>query len=420
MNCNITDFGAVADGRTLNTAAIQAAIDECGKGGGRVTVPAGVYKTGTVWLRSNVELHLELGAVLLASDNTDDYNASDAYPQNFDVPDENWLGKHLIIAHEIENTAITGLGTVNGSCHAFVDDNFENVPDYGWRSGKTKLKDSTKLRPGQLIVFIECKNVDIRDFTVVDSPCWSLFLHGCENVSVRGYKVKNPINMLNSDGLDIDSCRNVTVSDCIIDTGDDAIAIRCDEARLKNKDIHCENIAVTNCVLRTGVCAFRIGVGSGTIRHIRISNIVVRRCTDLVQFCTAYISWGCANISDVGISHISADETDRVINLTAKNGASVRDITLDSIRSSGYAMNRIDVSDGVIENITLRDIEMTFADRNPNPSEASLNKRGSHLLYVSGVRRLTLEKVKLNGGLMLCDENVVIKDSEISKTGCNF
>ena len=420
MNIDITDFGAVADGRTLNTAAIQAAIDECGKVGGRVTVPAGVFKTGTVWLRSNVELHLELGAVLLASDNTDDYNASDAYEQNYDCRDENWLGKHLIIAHELENTAITGLGTVNGNCHAFVDDNFENMPDYGWRSGNTKLKDPAKLRPGQLIVFIECKNVVIRDFTVVDSPCWSLFLHGCENVSVRGYKVKNPINMLNSDGLDIDSCRNVTVSECIIDTGDDAIAIRCDEARLKNKDIHCENITVTNCVLRTGICAFRIGVGAGTIRHVRISNVVVRRSTDLVQFCTAYLNWGCANISDIGISHVSADETDKVINLTAKNGAIVRDITLDSIRSSGYAMNRIDVSDGVIENITLRDIEITFTDRNPTPSEASLNKRGSHLLYVNGVRGLTLDNVKLIGGLMLCDEAVVIKDSDTVKTGCNF
>ena len=97
MNTNILDYGAKGDGIALNTVAIQSAIDECATtGGGRITIPTGIYKSGTIWLRSNIELHLEMGAELLASDNMDDYNELDAYEQNFSVPREEWVGKHLI------------------------------------------------------------------------------------------------------------------------------------------------------------------------------------------------------------------------------------------------------------------------------------------------------------------------------------
>lgn len=114
---NIRSYGAVPDGKTVCTAAIQSAIDACAaNGGGRVTVPAGIYKTGTIWLRSGVELHLEFGSELLASENFDDYNEIEAYPQNLNSPiNEQWVGKHLIIALEVENVAITGLGTVNAT-----------------------------------------------------------------------------------------------------------------------------------------------------------------------------------------------------------------------------------------------------------------------------------------------------------------
>ena len=116
---------------------------------------------------------------------------------------------------------------------------------------------------------------NVNDISIVDSPCWSCYLLGCEGVQIRGIKVKNPIWMLNSDGLDVDSSRFVTISDCIIETGDDAITLRGCEHRVKNKNMHCEFVTVTNCVLSTGICAFRIGVGQGHIRHATISNIAI-------------------------------------------------------------------------------------------------------------------------------------------------
>ena len=141
MNANILDYGAIGDGKTLSTSALQSAIDACAaSGGGRVTVPAGRYKIGTIWLRSRVELHLEMGAELFASENYDDYNATEAYEQNFDGFSEGWTGKHLIIAHEVEDCAITGFGTVNGNLPAFVyrvDSAADKV--YGWSHGRSEI-----------------------------------------------------------------------------------------------------------------------------------------------------------------------------------------------------------------------------------------------------------------------------------------
>ena len=112
MNTNILDFGAMGDGVTPCTGKIQAAIDACAaSGGGRVTVPAGTYLTGTLWLRSHVELHLGHGSVLKGSTELDDYNALDAYEQNFSCQNpEEWVGKHLVLAVECEDVALTGSG----------------------------------------------------------------------------------------------------------------------------------------------------------------------------------------------------------------------------------------------------------------------------------------------------------------------
>ena len=244
---SILDFGAKEN--TPSTKSIQAAIDACAaNGGGRVVIPSGLYVSGTIWLKSNVELHLEMGAILKASSDIDDYNDEDAYPQNYGVPVENWRGKHFIIALEADNVAITGNGTIDGCGDAFFGTErfFENP--YCWEGGYITSKDKERLRPGQCVCFIECTNVRVRDIAVKNTPCWSIFFHGCEHVQVRGVRITNPYEFVNTDGLDIDCCRFVTVSDCIIHTGDDAIAIRCDSTKLKNPK-PCEYVAITNCVL---------------------------------------------------------------------------------------------------------------------------------------------------------------------------
>ena len=423
MNTNVCDFGAIADGITLNTAAVQSAIDACAAaGGGRVTVPAGRYKLGTVWLRSRVELHLEMGAELFASENMDDYNETSAYEQNFGVPAEGWVGKHLILAHEVEDVAITGFGAVNGNLHAFVD-RVDTPADkvYGWCHGRSELRDKERTRPGQLICFIECKNVRVQDISIVDSPCWSCFIHGCEYVQIRGIKILNPIWMLNSDGIDIDSSRYVTVADCIIETGDDAITLRADEARLKNKDMHCEYVTITNCVLKTGICAFRIGVGTGVIRHARICGVVIRGALNIVQLCTAYGERGRANIEDVHFSDISAENTDRLLQAFARNGAYIKNVSMENIRTTAAVQSAIEVIEGSIENLSLRNIEVCYADKSTALSENQYAFRGEHLLRLSGAKDVTLENLRLFGSLCGVEEPVRIENCEgLAKRNCNF
>ena len=423
MIANILDFGAVADGKTLCTSALQSAIDACAaQGGGRVVVSAGCYKIGTVFLKSRVELHLEIGAELIASDNLDDYNALDAYEQNASCLAEGWVGKHLIIAHEIEDCAITGFGAVNGNLYSFVDRADSSVDKaYGWCNGVSVLKDKEKMRPGQLICFIECKRVRVQDITIKDSPCWSCFLHGCETVQIRGVQIRNPIWMLNSDGIDIDSCRYVTVSDCIIETGDDAITLRASEARLKNKEIHCEYVTVTNCVLSTGICAFRIGVGTGVIRHARINGIVIRRALNIVQLCTAYGEKGRADIEDVHFSDISAAGTDRLLQAFARNGAYIRDVSLSNIKTTAAVQSCAEVFEGSIEGLTLRDIEVTYADKRTNLTEKDYQYRGEHLLLLSGVKGAMLENVSILGSLYGVVEPICIEDcADVKKRNCSF
>ena len=423
MNANVLDFGAIPGGEVLCTSAIQSAIDACAaSGGGRVVVPAGKYKIGTVWLKSRVELHLEMGAELIASENYDDYNKTEDYEQNFDVLAEGWVGKHLIIAHEIENCAITGFGTVNGNLHAFayrVDSAIDKV--YGWCHGRSELRNKEKMRPGQLICFIECKNVRVQDITIQDSPCWSCFLHGCENVQIRGVQIRNPIWMLNSDGIDIDSCRYVTVSDCIIETGDDAITLRACEQRLKNKDMHCEYVTITNCVLKTGICAFRIGVGFGVIRHARIQNIAIRAALNIVQLCTAYGERGQANIEDVHFSDISAENTDRLLQAFARNGAYIKNVSIANVRTTADVMTSIEVISGSIDGIALRNIEMSFSDKAVGLSEKEYAYRGSHLMLLSGAENVTLENVSIRGSMYGVEEPVHVENCEgLAKRNCNF
>lgn len=136
---NVRAFGAVGDGATKDTAAVQRALDACAQaGGGRVTVPMGTYLIGSVYLGNRTELHLQKGATLLGSPNLADYNAPDAYPQNFGSKNEGWSAKHLILALEKQGVSITGQGTIDGNGRAFFDDKPQFVGKICWHDAEDK------------------------------------------------------------------------------------------------------------------------------------------------------------------------------------------------------------------------------------------------------------------------------------------
>ncbi len=389
MRTYITDFGAVSDGITVNSAAIQHAIDTCHDvGGGTVVVPAGTFVTGTIWLRDHVELHLEPGSVLLASPDLADYNEPDAYPQNFGCKGEEWNAKHLIIAVGCTDVAVTGFGTIDGNRDAyFCPAKFWG--HYCWKYGLALAKDKENLRPGQTMCIVESTDVRVENVTFRQGTCWSLFCHGCENVQIRGVRVFSPKTDANTDGIDIDCCRYVTVSDCLIDTGDDAIAIRCDSKRLQ-KPQACEYVTITNCVLSSASSAFRIGVGVGHIRHVRISNIIIKESSTAINFMTSFGTGGEAKIEDVHFQNLSADNTAHPLSMWASVGY-IRNVTLRDIRVEALGFSQMG---GCISNVQLSDWDIHVNREDAELTPERLRERGDRLLGIYGTTDVTLDNVR--------------------------
>lgn len=285
---NAKDFGARGDGTGMDTAALQAAIDACAKaGGGRVLLPPGRYPTGTLWLKSGVHLYVAAGATLAGVGERSQYNADDAFPENNVFSQENVTGAHLIIAREAEDVGICGEGTIDGGSHHFFDIPEGEPKPYSYTSKKGVNYTLREWRPGQMIFFIRCKRVKVRDVTLLNAPYWTLFCHGCDDVAIRGLTVTNPPRTPNGDGIDIDCCRNVTISDCRLATGDDCITLRGSHKRLPAPK-PCENVTVTNCVLSSPCCAIRVGVGDGIVRRCALSNIVVDDARTGINFISRY------------------------------------------------------------------------------------------------------------------------------------
>ena len=333
---DVRSFGAKGDGVVKDTAAIQKALDACAGKGGRVILPRGTYLSGSIYVGSDTELHLEEGAVLLGSPDLNDYNADDAYPQNHGSVREGWSAKHLILVLEKKNVKITGRGTIDGNGRAFFDEKIVYRHKKGWRHGARtdKGKRSEQRRPGQEIVFIECADVEVRDVTFKDMCCWSCLFHGCENVVVGGVTVRNGFHNINTDAFDIDSCRNVSLGDCDVITGDDAVAIRGNPRRLKDPSKVCENIRVSNIVCKVQASAVRIGVGNGTIRNVHISDMKIKEAgTGLHVQCCYGTPKGegkiGVDISDIVFERIEIDDACSPVTVTA--GSSVSSAVLKNI-----------------------------------------------------------------------------------------
>ena len=263
---NVKDFGAKGDGITNDTAAIQRAIDA----GGAVYIPGGTYITGSLFLRSNGGLELAPDATLVASLDPADYNQKDFCPQDTNNRCCGGSGQHLIIALEQDNIFIRG-GRFDGNARNMIKDHSFIYTALGGQP----LWNCRDWRPSQMMFICECTNVRLSDFSIEDSSGWSCFLYGCENVTVQGITIKTSPYVGEDDGIDVDCCCKVVVTNCNISTGDDAFTLRACSKKLKNGK-PCEWVTVSNCIFHSDYAhAIRVGVGSGEIRHCQFSNIAV-------------------------------------------------------------------------------------------------------------------------------------------------
>ena len=255
-NFNITKYGAIPDGITSCTKAFALAITTCSEaGGGTVYVPAGRFLTGAITLKSNINLNLDSGAVLIFSNDITEYPIVNSRWEGVQRP----VYSSCVYAKNGENIAITGRGKLDGQ------------GAFWWKMVKTN--ENIYPRP-KLISFDACSNVLIEGVTLINSPSWTVNPICCENVTIDKLWIKNPSDSPNTDGLNPESCTNVHISNCHIDVGDDCITLKSgteDNARR----IPCQNITITNCTMVHGHGGIVIGSEmSGDVRNVTISNCI--------------------------------------------------------------------------------------------------------------------------------------------------
>ena len=249
---NIKSYGAKNDTTVLSTQALQQAINACSAaGGGRVVVPAGIYKIGTIWLKSHVHLYLEQGATLYGSTRLEDY-----VPMKSDYLSlrTQTTTIQLIYANGVQDVSIDGLGTIDGRGRAFK---------------KLSWNDEGITRP-HLLRFIQSQDILVRGITLRNSGCWMQHYLACDRLTIDGIKVFNR-NNYNNDALDIDGCHEVIVRGMIADSDDDGITLKSTSPCL------CENVRISDCVVSSHCNAVKLGTETnGGFRNINISGIVVK------------------------------------------------------------------------------------------------------------------------------------------------
>jgi len=308
---NILDYGAIADGLTLNSAAINKTIEACAaKGGGTVLIPAGSFVTGPIIMKSNINLHLNKGALIIYTPDFDQYPLVISTFEGVDAV----RCQSPFTAEHLENIAITGEGIMNGNGFYWRPLQKDKVSEsqwvahqkkYGgvlnenkktWYNSPKALKGSLTnnigkitagktakdfedvkdfLRPNMIRIF-DCKNILIEGVTFENSPAWTTHINTSEHITMRNVTVKNPWYGVNTDALDLESSKNALVEDCHFDTGDDGICIKSGrDAEGRKKGLPTKDVIVKNCVVYHAHGGFVVGseMSGGT------NNMFVSKCT---------------------------------------------------------------------------------------------------------------------------------------------
>jgi polygalacturonase len=341
---DIRRFGAKGDGTSNDAKAIQAAIDDCQRaGGGTVVIPAGRFMSGSLHLKTGVALHIDHGATLLGSPNKQDYDVYETLGfKNASDNETSYFHHALIWAEDQERLAITGSGTIDGN---------------------------RKKRGGpKPIALKRCKHVIIRDVAIVDAPNYAISLLGTDYVHIDGVTILNAL----ADGIDPDSCHNVRISNCHVESWDDAICPKASFTLGQRRSV--ENLVVTNCVLATNCNNFKFGTESGgDFKNVTVTNCAMFSRPNMRPAVSgiSLLSVDGSNIDGVTISNIVMDGPRCPIFIRLGNRGrdmptpvpgSLKNVVISNIvaRNATEACTLAGIPGHPVESITLENLRVTY------------------------------------------------------------
>lgn len=362
----VTDFGAKGDGKSNDAEAIQSALDACEEaGGGRVVLEAGyIYYSSSIHLRPSVELHLEKASVLMASSCLEDYfrpnqGEKDRGVERVGTPVTLKPSYAFLYAKDVDEVSITGEGKIDGNVWSFVkriDRYYANGDFY----------------PRPTMIYLEnCNHLTIRQVTLQNAPFWTLHPAGCDDVLIEGIRILNPLDVANSDGIDIDHCSNVRIIACHVVCADDCICLKTTAGNSEYGPT--SNVIISACTLISTSAAIKIGTeGVGDFEHIRVSDCCISNSNRGISI---QVRDG-GNVRDVIFSNISITTRrfsdwywgcGEAIALTTLNrdqntkSGSIEDVHFQNISCSGE--NGVFISgneDNMIRDISFDQIRITL------------------------------------------------------------
>lgn len=399
---NVREYGA--DGTKADNAqnAIQKAIDECAaSGGGTVYFPAGEYSSGTLHLKSHIRLYLEAGAVL------------------YSIKEKSAFDKDaLIYGEDLEGITVEGRGTIDGQGRYEwrlndIEDDFIRPNQLMMESlGKPLLRSfPRKDQFGKLFLLLRCKDVRIAGISLLDSPSWTIHPYGCQRLVIDGVYIRSSVREgVWADGIDPDGCKDVRISNCTIETGDDAIVFY--SMNWFGPALPCENITVTNCRLTSASSAIKFCDGNmNCVRNVTIDNCVItgsNRGIAFMDFDGGYVSdivlsnltiectrhdwfwWGDGDPLHFNIKRRS--EVHRSIKAgTDAPAGSIRNVLICNVIARGMGSSICNGHpDRPLENITIDHLRLTIASDSLAPYDKSV-----HALVFQRVRNLRLKDVEI-------------------------
>lgn len=405
MIYNVLDYGIVGDGVTNNTKAIRALTDKMTKKGGVLYFPKGEYLTGTIFLHSNTTLTVDPEATILGSNDFDEFpyiEGVEGYTR-----EGHW---GLISALDCTNITINGGGVIDARGEVW------------WKSGKSDL-----VRP-RTISFIRCKDVSVTDINIYNSPCWTVHPICCENVVVERVKIQNPYKSPNTDGINPESCKNVKISNCLIDVGDDCVTIKSGtEDDLLQKQYPCEDITITDCVMAHGHGGVVFGSEmSGGVKNVTVRNCVFNNTDRGIRIKTRRFRGGYVkglNISNIRMDGVHACITfntyyncgvysmpkEEVFSAEAKevNGLTpvLSDVKISNIRArniKGVGIYMYGLPEMPVKNVTIEDVNLDVVG----------NEEGLHAVLAPDRKLVKGEGIFLENVENIIMENVSVQCTE--------